>query len=143
MMIAKDERCFMDKLAVKTGISSLNTVGQRPTNLVAYESIYKEWEDRIERAVTTASSLEAKQDSGNINRTQSMATINEPFPHGTGLGSVPRCQVTILGGAEAQTRFEAASKQTNDLPLSRGHTLRSGEDSIKVKQIDGIMYKTI
>ncbi|GJV79377.1 putative ribonuclease H-like domain-containing protein [Tanacetum coccineum] len=59
---------------------------------------------------TTASSLEAKQDSGNINRTQSMATLNESFPQGTDSGSGPRCQDTIIGGAEAQTRFEAASK---------------------------------
>ncbi|GJR47298.1 hypothetical protein Tco_1315401 [Tanacetum coccineum] len=31
-------------------------------------------------AATTASSLEAEQDNGNINRTQSMATLNEPSP---------------------------------------------------------------
>ncbi|GJX46247.1 hypothetical protein Tco_0271437 [Tanacetum coccineum] len=29
-----------------------------------YETVYKEWEDRMERAATTASSLEAEQDSG-------------------------------------------------------------------------------
>ncbi|GJU58366.1 hypothetical protein Tco_1236132 [Tanacetum coccineum] len=63
-------------------------------------------EDIMERAATTISSLEAKQDSGNINRTQSMATL----PQGTDSGSGPRCQDTILGGVEAQTRFEAASK---------------------------------
>ncbi|GJZ41754.1 hypothetical protein Tco_0588640 [Tanacetum coccineum] len=37
----------------------------------------------MERAATTASSLDAEQDSGNINRTQSMATLNESFPQGT------------------------------------------------------------
>ncbi|GKA15787.1 hypothetical protein Tco_0695534 [Tanacetum coccineum] len=52
-----------------------------------------------ERATTTASSLEAEQDS------------------------------------EAQTRFEAASKQSNDPPLSRVNTLRSGEDSMKLKEL--------
>nr|GEX71332.1 putative ribonuclease H-like domain-containing protein [Tanacetum cinerariifolium] len=51
------------------------------------ETVYKEWKDRMKRAVTTASSLEADQDSGNINRTQFMATLNEPLPQGTGLGS--------------------------------------------------------
>ncbi|GJY69298.1 putative ribonuclease H-like domain-containing protein [Tanacetum coccineum] len=35
---------------------------------------------RMERVATTASSLEAEQDSDNINRTQSMATLNEPNP---------------------------------------------------------------
>ncbi|GKC36291.1 putative ribonuclease H-like domain-containing protein, partial [Tanacetum coccineum] len=44
------------------------------------ETVYKEWEDRMERVATTASSFEAEQDSGNINRTQSLATLNESFP---------------------------------------------------------------
>ncbi|GJY81175.1 hypothetical protein Tco_0493926, partial [Tanacetum coccineum] len=61
------------------------------------ETIIKEWEERMERATTTASSLEAEQDSGNINRTQSIATLNESFPQGTDSGSGPRCQDTILG----------------------------------------------
>ncbi|GJS42423.1 hypothetical protein Tco_0567466 [Tanacetum coccineum] len=60
---------------------------------------------RMERAATTASRLEAEQDNGNINRTQSMATLNESFPQGTDSGSGPRCQDTILGDAEAQIRI--------------------------------------
>ncbi|GKF22326.1 hypothetical protein Tco_0074648, partial [Tanacetum coccineum] len=92
-------------------------------------------EDIIERAATTASSLEAEQDSGNINRTQSTTTLNESFPQGTGSGSGPRCQDTTLGGAEAQIRFETASKQSNDLPLSRVNTLGSGEDSMKLMEL--------
>ncbi|GJW04957.1 hypothetical protein Tco_1563813 [Tanacetum coccineum] len=68
-----------------------------PIPLVADETVIKDWEDRMERAATTASSLEAKQDSGNINRTQSMATLNEPLPQRTGSGSGLRCQDTILG----------------------------------------------
>ncbi|GJY03358.1 putative ribonuclease H-like domain-containing protein [Tanacetum coccineum] len=82
-------------------------------NLVAYETVYKEWEDRMERAVTTASSLDAEQDSG----------------------SGPRCQDTILGGVDAQTRFETTSKQSNDPPLLRGYTLGSGEDSMKLLEL--------
>ncbi|GKA21830.1 putative ribonuclease H-like domain-containing protein [Tanacetum coccineum] len=80
-----------------------------PIPLITYETVIKEWEDRMERAATTASSLVAEQDSGNINRTQSMAILNESFPQGTGSGSGPRCQDTIFGGAKAQIRFEAAS----------------------------------
>ncbi|GJU49534.1 hypothetical protein Tco_1219089 [Tanacetum coccineum] len=64
-----------------------------------------------------------------------MATLNESFPQGTNSGSGPRCQDTILGGAEAQIRFEAASKQSNDPPLSRVNTLGSGEDSMKLKEL--------
>ncbi|GKE61691.1 hypothetical protein Tco_1512058, partial [Tanacetum coccineum] len=70
-------------------------------------------EDRMERAATTASSLEAERESG----------------------SVPRCQNTKLGGAKAQTRFEAASKQSNDPPLLRVNTLGSEEDSMKLKEL--------
>ncbi|GJR95415.1 hypothetical protein Tco_0267589 [Tanacetum coccineum] len=47
-------------------------------------------------------------------------------------GSGPRCQDTILGDVDAQTRFEITSKQSNDPPLSRGYTLGSGEDSMKL-----------
>ncbi|GJX15697.1 ribonuclease H-like domain-containing protein [Tanacetum coccineum] len=86
-------------------------------------------------AATTASSLEAEQDNGNINRTQSMATLNESFPQGTSSYSGPRCQNTILRGAEAQIRFVATSKQSNNPPLSRVNTLGSGEDIMKLKEL--------
>nr|GEU86010.1 hypothetical protein [Tanacetum cinerariifolium] len=43
LMIAKDGRCFMDKFVVKTD-----------------ETVCKEWENGMERAATTASSLEAE-----------------------------------------------------------------------------------
>ncbi|GKD14179.1 hypothetical protein Tco_1198586 [Tanacetum coccineum] len=64
----------------------------------------------MERAATTAFSIEAEKDSG----------------------SGPRCQDTIMGDVDAQTRFEITSKQSNDPPLSRGYTLGSGEDSMKL-----------
>ncbi|GJY32984.1 putative ribonuclease H-like domain-containing protein, partial [Tanacetum coccineum] len=69
------------------------------------ETVIKEWEDRMERAATIASSLKAEQDNGNINRTQSMAILNGSLSQGTDSGSGPRCQDTILGGAEAQIRL--------------------------------------
>ncbi|GJS38813.1 hypothetical protein Tco_0563856 [Tanacetum coccineum] len=49
-----------------------------PPEKVGDKAVHKELGNRIERAATTASSLEAEQDSGNINRTQSMTTLNEP-----------------------------------------------------------------
>ncbi|GJW07567.1 hypothetical protein Tco_1569990 [Tanacetum coccineum] len=55
---------------------------------VGDEVVHKELGDRIERAATTASSLEAEQESG----------------------SGPKCQDTILGDVDAQTRFETTSK---------------------------------
>ncbi|GKA03975.1 putative ribonuclease H-like domain-containing protein, partial [Tanacetum coccineum] len=50
-----------------------------PIHLDADETVYKEWEDIMERAVTTASSLEAEQNSGNIHRTQSMQHLMNLF----------------------------------------------------------------
>nr|GEX04412.1 putative ribonuclease H-like domain-containing protein [Tanacetum cinerariifolium] len=105
---------FLGKRVAKISQSS------GPTNLVADETVYMEWEDIMERATTIASSLKAEQDSG----------------------SGPRCQVTILWGA-TQTRFEAASKQSNDPPLLRVYTFGNGEDNIKLKEIDGTLYKTV
>ncbi|GJX76796.1 putative ribonuclease H-like domain-containing protein [Tanacetum coccineum] len=52
-----------------------------------------------------------------------------------------RCQDTILGDAEAQTRFETASKQSNDPPLSRVNTLGSGEDRLKLKELMDLCTK--
>ncbi|GKD49115.1 putative ribonuclease H-like domain-containing protein, partial [Tanacetum coccineum] len=60
-----------------------------PIPLVADKIIINKWEDRMERATTTAYSLEAEQDNANINRTQSMATLNKSFPQGTSSGSGP------------------------------------------------------
>ncbi|GJR11380.1 hypothetical protein Tco_0794032 [Tanacetum coccineum] len=67
----------------------------------------------MERAATTASSLEAEQDSG----------------------SGPRCQDTILGDVDAQTRFETTSKQSNDPPLSKVNTFGSRVDSIQLMEL--------
>ncbi|GJT57399.1 hypothetical protein Tco_0992453 [Tanacetum coccineum] len=68
----------------------------------------------MERAATTTSSLEAKQDSG----------------------SGPKCQDTIFFRvSKLQSRFEAASKQSNDPPLSSVNTLGSGEDNMKLMEL--------
>ncbi|GJR58260.1 putative ribonuclease H-like domain-containing protein [Tanacetum coccineum] len=84
-------------LIVGSTLSSAGISGQEFQHgpQLTNETVIKEWEDRMERAATTASSLEAEQDSGDV---------------------------------EAQIRFEAASKQSNDPPLSRVNTLGNGED---------------
>ncbi|GKB32758.1 hypothetical protein Tco_0872159 [Tanacetum coccineum] len=84
-----------------------------PLKKVGDEAVHKELGDRMERAATTASSLEAEQDSG----------------------SGPRCQDTILGDVDAQTRFETTSKQSNDPPLSKVNTFGSGEDSMQLMEL--------
>ncbi|GJY97740.1 hypothetical protein Tco_0514650 [Tanacetum coccineum] len=102
-----------------------------PIPNVADEVVYEEWDDRVKRAATTAASLNAKQASGNINRTQSTTMPNVPLPQGISAGGSPRCQ-EVMGGFIAQTRPERVPTQSNDPLLSRGHTLRSGEDSIEL-----------
>ncbi|GJR05101.1 hypothetical protein Tco_0528085 [Tanacetum coccineum] len=105
-----------------------------PTTNVADEAVNKEMDDSLVRAATTASSLEAEQDSGNINKTRSKATLNEPSSLGTSSGSGPRRQET-MGDTIAQTRFENVSKLSNDLLLARGNTLQSGEDRLKLNEL--------
>ncbi|GJZ32066.1 hypothetical protein Tco_0577502 [Tanacetum coccineum] len=70
------------------------------------EAIHKELGDSLVRAATTASSLEAEQDSGNITKTRSKATPNESSSLGTTLGGGPR-----------------------------GDTLRSDKDSLKLNEL--------
>ncbi|GKC79197.1 hypothetical protein Tco_1129971, partial [Tanacetum coccineum] len=87
-------------------------------NLSVDEAVHKERGDRLVRAATTASSLEAEQDSGNITKTRSNATLNETRSPGTSSGSGPRCQET-MGDTIAQTRFENVSTQSYDPLLAR------------------------
>ncbi|GJX24764.1 hypothetical protein Tco_0231060 [Tanacetum coccineum] len=112
-----------------------------PTTLVVEETVHEERGDSRERAATTATSLDAEQGSGNINRTQSITIPNDPFPQGIGSGGSPKCQDTILGDRPAQTRFERLSKQSNDPPLSRFNTLGSGEDSMKLQELMDLSTK--
>nr|GEU39220.1 hypothetical protein [Tanacetum cinerariifolium] len=74
-----------------------------PFKKVGDEAVYTGEDDRVVRVVTTAASLEADQESGNMNKTQPTATLNEPSPQGTGSSSGPRRHVTTLGDTHAQT----------------------------------------
>ncbi|GKC54318.1 hypothetical protein Tco_1077063, partial [Tanacetum coccineum] len=105
-----------------------------PTEHVADKAVHKEKGDSLVRAATTASSLEAEQDSGNITKTRSKATLNEPSSSETSSGSGPKCQET-MGDTIAQTRFENVFTQSYDPLLVRGNRLRSGKDSLKLKEL--------
>nr|GEV40219.1 hypothetical protein [Tanacetum cinerariifolium] len=93
-----------------------------PMEHVADEAVHKKLGECLVRTATTASSLEAEQDSGNINRTQSKATTNDSISQETSLGSGSRCQ-KAMGDTIAQTRFGNVSKLSNDSLLVRGNTL--------------------
>ncbi|GJX85154.1 retrovirus-related pol polyprotein from transposon TNT 1-94 [Tanacetum coccineum] len=94
-----DLEAFSDSDYAGASLDRKSTIGD--------ETVYKEWADRMERAATTASSLEAEQDNGNINKTQSMSTLNESFPQGTDSGSGPR-----IGVDTARHKLNTASIST-------------------------------
>ncbi|GJU54652.1 hypothetical protein Tco_1228366, partial [Tanacetum coccineum] len=61
-----------------------------PTKHVADKVVHKERGDSLVRAATTTSSLEAEQDSGNIDKTQSKTTLNESSSPETSSGGGPK-----------------------------------------------------
>nr|GEW78428.1 abelson tyrosine-protein kinase [Tanacetum cinerariifolium] len=88
-------------------------------------------------ATTTATSLEAEQESGNINKTRSTKTLNEPSPQGTG------SEVNTSGSEEDS--MEHQDDLTNFVPptphdssLSGGHTPGSNEGRPNVHELMAI-----
>ncbi|GJV44014.1 hypothetical protein Tco_1428550 [Tanacetum coccineum] len=120
---------------------------------VGDEAIYTEEDDRVVRATTTATSLEAEQESGNIHKTQSTATLNEPSPQEqeTDQQADPRSQYTILGMHDAQLIKDSMEHQDDltdfvpptphDSPLSGGHTLGSDEGRQNINELIAICTK--
>nr|GEV60148.1 hypothetical protein [Tanacetum cinerariifolium] len=92
------------------------------TNNVTDETVYKELDNRLVRAATSASSLKAKQGSGNIDKTQSKETPNEASSSRTTSGGSHRCQ-EAMRDTIAQTRFKNMSKLCNDSRLARGRKI--------------------
>ncbi|GKA31873.1 uncharacterized mitochondrial protein-like protein [Tanacetum coccineum] len=74
-----------------------------------YKTVYKEWEDRMERAATTASSLEAEQDSGS--------------------------KIPYWGVQKLKLGLRLHLNKSNDPSLSRVNTLKSGEDIVKLMEL--------
>nr|GEU74217.1 hypothetical protein [Tanacetum cinerariifolium] len=70
---------------------------------VANEAVNEEMDDSLEKAVTTAASLNAERDRGNIFKTKSKATPNKPGSQGTSSGGGPKCQ-EAMRDTIAQTR---------------------------------------
>nr|GEV67009.1 hypothetical protein [Tanacetum cinerariifolium] len=105
-----------------------------PTESVADEAVHKELDDSLVRDTTTASSLEAEQDSDNLTKTQSKTTPNESSSQGTNSGGGPRCQETMRD-TTPKTRFKSVSKHSNDSLLARGNTLQSDENRMKLDEL--------
>ncbi|GJW12138.1 putative ribonuclease H-like domain-containing protein [Tanacetum coccineum] len=73
------------------------------------ETVIKEWEDIMERAATTASSLEAEQDSG--------------------------AKIPYWGVQKLKFDLRLHLNKSYDPPLLRVNTLGSGEDTMKLKEL--------
>nr|GEW34069.1 hypothetical protein [Tanacetum cinerariifolium] len=97
-----------------------------PTSVVD-EAVNEEMDDSLERAATTATSLGAEQDRGNISTTQSKATPNEPSFERTSSGGGPRCQ-EATGDTVAHTRLSVRVESSVDEGLGE-------EDESKYRRI--------
>ncbi|GJY53604.1 ribonuclease H-like domain-containing protein [Tanacetum coccineum] len=110
---------------------------------VGDEAVYIGEDDRVVRATTTATSLEAEQESGNIHKTRSTATLNEPSPQEqeTDQQADPRSQYTILGMHDAQLIKILYHQHPHDSPLSGGHILECDEGRPNINESMAICTK--
>ncbi|GKE11293.1 hypothetical protein Tco_1414844, partial [Tanacetum coccineum] len=96
--------------------------------------------DSVERVVTTASSLEVEQASGNINKTQFTVKLNEPSFFELGSGG------HTLGSSEdsMEHQIELTDNVLNtphDSPLPGVNTLGSDEGSLKLNELMDLVTK--
>ncbi|GJT05013.1 putative reverse transcriptase domain-containing protein [Tanacetum coccineum] len=136
-------------LFTKTAPSSSATLGSVPQPSDPTESIAdedKELGDSLMRAATTASSLEAKQDSGNINMTRSKATPNKSSSQGTKIGGGPGvkenrgyyCSTRVLDLKKTKTTQDIEISSLKRRVESFDNEESSGEDASKQGRIDAI-----
>ncbi|GJW34615.1 hypothetical protein Tco_0057535 [Tanacetum coccineum] len=109
-------------------------------NKVGDEAINEEMLDSVERAATTATSLEAEQASGNIHKTQFTATLNEPFSLELGSGG------HTLGSGEdsMEHQIELTDNVPNtphDSPLPGVNTPGSDEGRLKLEELMAMCTK--
>nr|GEX16854.1 hypothetical protein [Tanacetum cinerariifolium] len=108
-----------------------------PMEHVADKAVYKELGDNFVRVATTASSLEAEQDSGSINKAQSKAIPNKSNSQRTDSGGGP--------SDEERMKFNelmelCTNLQTRFLDLEKTKTTQEslGEDASKQRRIEVI-----
>nr|GEY17245.1 xylulose kinase-1 [Tanacetum cinerariifolium] len=94
-----------------------------PPKKVGDEAVCTGEDNRVVRAATTVTCLEGEQESGKINKSRSMTTLNEPSPQETSSDSGPSME-----HQDDLTDFVPPTPY--DSPLSTGHTPRSDEGDI-------------
>nr|GEU57766.1 putative ribonuclease H-like domain-containing protein [Tanacetum cinerariifolium] len=122
------------------------------TEHVIDKAVYKELDDRLVRAATTASSLKADQDSGNIDK---KVTPNEASSLGTNLGGGPKCQEamgdTLLklarvdSSKDKQNLGEDASKQgrIEAIDVDEDITLVNDQDDAKMLDVNDLQGEEV
>nr|GEW95066.1 hypothetical protein [Tanacetum cinerariifolium] len=88
---------------------------------VTDEAVNKEMNDSLESVATTATSLDAEQDRGDIFKTQSKVTHNEPGSQGTSLGGVntPRSGEDSLKLTELMELCTKSQQRVLDLETTK------------------------
>ncbi|GKC94457.1 hypothetical protein Tco_1159899 [Tanacetum coccineum] len=96
-----------------------------PIPNVADEAVFKEWDNKVVRATTTAASLDAIQASGNISKTQSTAMSNDPLSQelvqGSCLGTIKDC--SRFGDQQVEKESQKIGKEAKG-KNSRDETLQ-------------------
>ncbi|GJT23493.1 hypothetical protein Tco_0893430 [Tanacetum coccineum] len=107
-----------------------------PIPNVADEAVFKEWDDRVVRATTTAASLDAAQASGNISKTQSMAMSNDTLSREISSGgNTPGSDEERI---EQDDLTDFVPPTPHDSPLSGGHTPGSDEGRPNINELMAI-----
>ncbi|GJT13287.1 putative ribonuclease H-like domain-containing protein [Tanacetum coccineum] len=107
-----------------------------PIPNVADEAVFKEWDDRVVRATTTAASLDAAHASGNISKTQSTAMSNDPLSQEIdSRGNTPGSDEERI---KQDDLMDFVPPTPHDSPLSGGHTLRSDEGRPNINELMAI-----
>ncbi|GJY94199.1 putative ribonuclease H-like domain-containing protein [Tanacetum coccineum] len=99
-----------------------------PISNVPNEAIYEEWDDRVERATTTAASLDAAQASGSITKTQPTAIPNVPLSYEISTGSSP----STVGAAV--TTAGASISTTSPLRVSTSKDISTAETLVYIRR---------
>nr|GEZ73991.1 hypothetical protein [Tanacetum cinerariifolium] len=106
-----------------------------PISNVPNKAVYKEWDDSVEKATTTAASLDATQDSGNILKTQSMAMPDVPLPQGISTDAANKKVNTYTRRRAVSTGSEGVSTSSRIFSTAEESVSTAGE-SMPVSTVD-------
>ncbi|GJY31195.1 hypothetical protein Tco_0414690 [Tanacetum coccineum] len=100
------------------------------------EAVFKEWDDRVVKATTTAASLDVAQASGNISKTQSTTMSNDLLSQEISSGgNIP---ISDEERIEQDDLMDFVPPTPYDLPLSGGHKPRSDEGRPNINELMAI-----